>query len=247
MATELVIKDLSVAYGKIVAISEVSFNVKEGEIVTLIGANGAGKTTILRAVSGMVPIMGGSIEFNGQETTGLPSHRILQLGIAHVPEGRGIFTRMTVKENLMIGAFKRNDKEDVKRDLEYVYSLFPRLYERNKQSGGTLSGGERQMLAVGRALMSGASYILLDEPSMGLAPVLVEDIFKICKEISKDGKTILLVEQNATMALNIADRGYVLETGRVILSGEASELADHPEVTEAYLGKTTTKTVEASQ
>jgi len=236
VATGLNVKNLKVAYGNIEAVHGVSFDVKEGEIVTLIGANGAGKSTILRAVSGMIPIKEGTIEFDGTLTGRLPSHKVTQLGMAHVPEGRGVFTRMTVLDNLKVGAFQRNDKQGIQTDLEMVFELFPRLAERRQQLGGTLSGGEQQMLAVGRALMTGASMLLLDEPSMGLAPVLVESIFEVCIDIREQGKTILLVEQNAAMALAIADRGYVLETGNIALSGQADYLANHPEVSKAYLG-----------
>lgn len=236
MERGLAVKDLAVAYGSIKAVHGVSFEVREGEIVTLIGANGAGKSTILRAVSGMIPIIGGSVILNNTDITSRPSHQITQLGMAHVPEGRGIFTRLSVLENLMVGAFKRKDKPEINRDLDYVFSLFPRLLERKKQQAGTLSGGEQQMLAVGRALMTGADMLLLDEPSMGLAPVLVEGIFNICLDIAKAGKTILLVEQNAAMALAIADRGYVLETGFITISGDAGYLEQHPDVLNAYLG-----------
>ncbi|GAW93030.1 ABC transporter ATP-binding protein [Calderihabitans maritimus] len=236
MVKGLVVKNLTVAYGNIEVVHGVSFEVHEGEIVTLIGANGAGKSTILRAISGMIPVKSGTITFNEQEITSLRSHKITELGLAHVPEGRGIFTRLTVLENLMVGAYRRNDKAEVNNDLERVFTLFPRLYERKKQLAGTLSGGEQQMLAVGRALMTGASLLLLDEPSMGLAPVLVESIFEVFVEIAEAGKTILLVEQNAAMALSIADRGYVLETGNITLSGTADYLANHPGVAEAYLG-----------
>lgn len=236
MAKGLSVKDLKVAYGNIEAVHGVSFEVNEGEIVTLIGANGAGKSTILRAVSGMIPVKGGSVILNGTNITSWPSYQIMGLGMAHVPEGRGIFTRLTVMENLMVGAFKRKDKQEINSDLDYVFKLFPRLYERKKQLSGTLSGGEQQMLAVGRALMTGADILLLDEPSMGLAPVLVESIFNICIDIAEAGKTILLVEQNASMALAIADRGYVLETGCIAIEGDAEYLGKHPDVLNAYLG-----------
>ncbi|GBF35282.1 branched-chain amino acid transport ATP-binding protein LivF [Desulfocucumis palustris] len=236
MAKGLSVKGLKVAYGNIEAVHGVSFEVNEGEIVTLIGANGAGKSTILRAVSGMIPVKEGTVILNGTEITSWPSHQITGLGMAHVPEGRGIFTRLTVLENLLVGAFKRKDKKEIDGDLDYVLGLFPRLNERKKQLAGTLSGGEQQMLAVGRALMTGADILLLDEPSMGLAPVLVESIFNICIDIAEAGKTILLVEQNAAMALAIADRGYVLETGSIAIHGDAEYLSKHPDVLNAYLG-----------
>lgn len=239
MEKGLVVKDLTVAYGNIEAVHGVSFEVKKGEIVTLIGANGAGKSTILRAVSGMLPVKSGSVTLDNVNITSMPSNRIMQMGMAHVPEGRGIFTRLTVLENLLVGAYTIKKKSDMEKNMQHVFELFPRLFERKKQLGGTLSGGEQQMLAVGRALMSGANILLLDEPSMGLAPVLVESIFNVCVDIAEDGKTILLVEQNAAMALAIADRGYVLETGSIAFSGGADYLSNHSEVSKAYLGSVT--------
>lgn len=230
------IESLEVAYGGIKALQGVSFYVEEGEIVTLIGANGAGKSSTLRATSGMVPSCSGRVLFKNQEITNLPSHLIARRGMAHVPEGRGIFAKMTVEENLLVATYVRNDADGIKRDLERVFVMFPRLSERRKQGAGSLSGGEQQMLAIGRAIMTGADTLLLDEPSMGLAPLIVQEIFATLREINKSGKTILLVEQNAMMALRIANRAYILETGRIIMSGEASQLITDPEVKKAYLG-----------
>ncbi|NLW59113.1 MAG: ABC transporter ATP-binding protein [Firmicutes bacterium] len=232
----LKVEKLDVYYGNIRALHEVSFEVKQGEIVTLIGANGAGKTTVLHAISGLVPARSGSIRFLDQELTALAPHKIVQLGLAHVPEGRRIFANLTVKENLEMGAYTRKDAKAVKADYEQVFTRFPRLKERLNQMAGTLSGGEQQMLAIGRTLMSRPKLVLMDEPSMGLAPLLVSEIFEIIKEINAAGTTILLVEQNAQMALSIADRAYVLETGRVVLQGEAQALANSEEVRKAYLG-----------
>ena len=231
----LLIRDLTVSYGNIRAVRGVSFEVHEGEIVTLIGANGAGKSSTLRGISGIVPY-GGEIVYRGQSLRGLQADRIVALGIAQVPEGRGIFGNLTVAENLKLAAWQRKDKAEVARDYERVYTIFPRLKERTKQVGGTLSGGEQQMLAVGRALMSRGQILLLDEPSMGLAPVLVRDIFKVLREINQSGTTILLVEQNANMALRLAHRGYVLETGAITLAGSGQELLGDARVKEAYLG-----------
>ncbi|MCL5045403.1 MAG: ABC transporter ATP-binding protein [Actinobacteria bacterium] len=236
MGKVLEVKDLEVAYGGITALHGISLDVDEGEIVTLIGANGAGKSTTLRAISGMIPLRRGSVRLVGKEIGSAPSHSVARLGLAHVPEGRGIFPNLTVRDNLLIAAYPRKDREGVKADLERVFGLFPRLREREKQMGGTLSGGEQQMLAVGRALMTKSRVILLDEPSMGLAPVLVRSIFEVIKEINKQGATILLVEQNALQALRIAHRGYVLQTGRIVLAGSGTELNNHPEVKKAYLG-----------
>jgi len=230
------IESLEVAYGGIKALQGVSFYVEEGEIVTLIGANGAGKSSTLRAISGMVPSCSGRVLFKNQEITNLPSHLIARRGMAHVPEGRGIFAKLTVEENLLVATYVRNDADGIKRDLERVFVMFPRLSERRKQGAGSLSGGEQQMLAIGRAIMTGADTLLLDEPSMGLAPLIVQEIFATLREINKSGKTILLVEQNAMMALRIANRAYILETGRIIMSGEASHLITDPEVKKAYLG-----------
>lgn len=232
----LEIKDLKVWYGAINAIKGINFNVSEGEIVTLIGANGAGKSTVLRAISGLVKQVEGSIKFDGKELLGLPPHRIVNMGVCHVPEGRRIFGNLTVRENLIMGAYTVRDKKLIQEKMEYVFSLFPRLKERINQLGGTLSGGEQQMLAIGRALMSEPRLLLLDEPSLGLAPFLVQEIFKIITDINSRGTTVLLVEQNAHMALQIAHRGYVLETGKIVLEGTAEELANNEQVKKAYLG-----------
>lgn len=236
MGTMLTINDINVFYGAIHAIKGVSLEVNEGEIVTLIGANGAGKSTILRTISGLLKPKTGSIQFEGQEIAGMPAHEIVKTGISQVPEGRRIFAEMTVLENLELGAFTRKDKDGVKADMELVFNRFPRLKERIGQLAGTLSGGEQQMLAMGRALMSRPRLLLLDEPSMGLAPLLIKEIFAIIQDINKTGTTVLLVEQNANMALSIAHRAYVLETGRITLSGDAKELAASDEVRKAYLG-----------
>ncbi|HWR62125.1 MAG TPA: ABC transporter ATP-binding protein [Clostridia bacterium] len=232
----LQVKDLHVSYGAIKAVKGISFEVEEGEIVTLIGANGAGKSTTLRTISGLETAAGGSINFMGTELTKLPPHDIVKLGIAHVPEGRRVFANLSVLENLKLGANLRKDQEGIKNDIKRVFGLFPRLEERKNQSAGTLSGGEQQMLAVGRALMTRGKLMLLDEPSMGLAPLVVEEIFRIIKEINNEGTTILLIEQNAYMALGIANRAYVLETGNIVLQGPASELAKNEDVKKAYLG-----------
>jgi len=232
---QLEVRDLEVHYDGIRALHGVSFTVLKGEIVTLIGANGAGKTSILRAISGLTPYTG-SIVFEGQDLQRVPAHQIVGLGIAHVPEGRGIFGNLTVRENLHLATWQRKDKEEIEVDYDRVFTLFPRLMERRDQPSGTLSGGEQQMLAVGRALMSRGRLLLLDEPSMGLAPRLVREIFRVIQDINQSGVTILLVEQNANMALHIASRAYVLETGAVILSGAGRELLGDPRVKEAYLG-----------
>ena len=232
---QLDVRDLEVHYDGIRALHGVSFSVPKGEIVTLIGANGAGKTSILRAISGLTPYTG-SIVFEGQDLQRVPAHQIVGLGIAHVPEGRGIFGNLTVQENLRLATWQRKDKEEIEIDYDRVFTIFPRLMERRDQPGGTLSGGEQQMLAVGRALMSRGRLLLLDEPSMGLAPRLVREIFRVIEDINQTGVTILLVEQNANMALRIASRAYVLETGAVILSGAGRELLGDPRVKEAYLG-----------
>lgn len=236
MGTMLTINDINVFYGAIHAIKGVSLEVNEGEIVTLIGANGAGKSTILRTISGLLKPKTGSIQFEGQEIAGMPANEIVKTGISQVPEGRRIFAEMTVLENLELGAFTRKDKDGIKADMELVFDRFPRLKERIGQLAGTLSGGEQQMLAMGRALMSRPRLLLLDEPSMGLAPLLIKEIFAIIQDINKTGTTVLLVEQNANMALSIAHRAYVLETGRITLSGDAKELAASDEVRKAYLG-----------
>ena len=234
MSQILKIDDINVFYGSIHAIKGVSLEVNEGEIVTLIGANGAGKTTTLHTVSGLLRPRTGSISFCGEDITKIPAHRLVERGLAHCPEGRRVFLQMTVQENLDMGAYIRRD--DFSASLEEVYELFPRLKERRKQVAGTLSGGEQQMLAMGRALMSHPKLLMLDEPSMGLAPILVEQIFEIIQSLHKSGTTILLVEQNAQAALAIADRAYVLETGKITLSGTGAELAKSDEVRKAYLG-----------
>jgi len=232
----LEIKDLSVSYGAIRALHGVSFHVDEGEVVTLIGANGAGKSTTLRTISGLLPVTSGEVIYDGEAITGDEASSIVRKGVIHVPEGRRIFAPLTVRENLEMGAFTRTDGDEIQEAMEHVFHLFPRLKERLEQAGGTLSGGEQQMLAVGRALMSKPRLLLMDEPSMGLAPILVEEIFNIIGEISQEGVTILLVEQNASMALSVADRGYVLETGAIHLEGAADVLAKDPDVRAAYLG-----------
>jgi len=232
----LKVKDLNVHYGKIHAIKGISFEVNEGEIVTLIGANGAGKTTILQTISGLLKPSEGMITFEGENLNKVPAHQIPVLGIAHVPEGRRIFAEMTVFENLQMGAYIRKDKEQIQEDMEKIFLNFPRLKERIKQIAGTLSGGEQQMLAMGRALMTRPKLILLDEPSMGLAPLLVDEIFNMIQTVNDAGTTVLLVEQNANKALHIANRAYVLETGYIKLSGNARDLLVNPEVQQAYLG-----------
>ena len=236
MSTLLEVKDLSVAYGKIVAVKGISFNVNKGEIVTLIGSNGAGKSTTLRTISGLLAPKSGTITFKGEQISGMQGHDVVKKGITQSPEGRRIFPRMTVSENLDLGAFLRNDKSEIAADFDRVLELFPRLRERLTQKAGTMSGGEQQMLAVARAMMGRPELLLLDEPSMGLAPVLVELIFETIVKIREQGTTILLVEQNALAALDVADRAYVLESGTVKMSGNASELASNDEVTKAYLG-----------
>ena len=236
MSVMLEVKDLSVAYGKILAVKDVSFTVNRGEIVTLIGSNGAGKSTTLRTISGLLHPRTGSIAFKGETISGKAGHEVVKLGITQSPEGRRIFPRMTVSENLDLGAFLRKDKEGVAADYDRVLELFPRLKERINQKAGTMSGGEQQMLAVARALMGKPELLLLDEPSMGLAPVLVELIFATIKTIREQGVTVLLVEQNALAALDVADRAYVLESGSIKMSGSAKELASNDEVTKAYLG-----------
>ena len=233
----LEIRDLEVNYGMIAAIKGVSFDVNEGKVIALIGANGAGKTTILHTITGLLKAKAGSIMFEGHELTNTPAHKIVELGMAHVPEGRRIFSHLTVLENLKLGAYTRKDKDGVAADLRKVYDRFPRLAERKKQIAGTLSGGEQQMLAMGRALMSKPRIIVIDEPSMGLSPIFVSEIFDIIQSISSDGVTVLLVEQNAKKALSIADRGYVLETGKIVLAGEADELINDESVRRAYLGE----------
>ena len=233
----LQVKDLQVYYGVINAIKGVSFEVNEGEVIALIGANGAGKTTILHTITGLVAPKAGSVIFEGKNLVKTPAHKIVGLGMAHVPEGRRVFAHLSVYDNLMLGAFSLNSRAKIDDNLRYVYSHFPRLEERKNQIAGTLSGGEQQMLAMGRALMSNPKIILMDEPSMGLSPLLVNEIFKIIKEVSKDGATVLLVEQNAKKALSIADRAYVLETGRIVMDGKAEDLLNDPRIRAAYLGK----------
>lgn len=233
----LKVENLEVSYGMIKAIKGVSFEVKKGEVVALIGSNGAGKTTILHTVTGLITPNAGSIFLEGKDLGKIPAHSILELGMAHVPEGRRVFQQLTVYENLKLGAFILKDKKQIEKNLQYVYAHFPRLKERKNQIAGTLSGGEQQMLAMGRALMSNPKIILMDEPSMGLSPILVSEIFRIIKEVSEDGTTVLLVEQNAKKALAIADRAYVLETGNIVLSGDAKELMNNDSVKKAYLGE----------
>ena len=233
----LEIKDLCVNYGMIKALKGISFEVNEGEVIALIGANGAGKTTTLHTITGILPAKSGSVTFNGVELTKTPAHKIVKMGMAHVPEGRRIFQQLTVLDNLKLGAFTRNDKDGIAEDMEKIYKRFPRLAERKSQIAGTLSGGEQQMLAMGRALMSRPKIVVMDEPSMGLSPILVSEIFDIITSIRKDGTTVLLVEQNAKKALSIADRAYVLETGRITLSGKASDLINDEQVKKAYLGE----------
>ena len=233
----LEVKDLHVYYGMIHAIKGVSFEVDEGEIIALIGANGAGKTTILHTISGLLSPKSGSIRFEGQELTKIPAHKIVSLGMAQVPEGRRVFAQMSVLQNLKMGAFTRADKAEVEASLQTVFERFPRLAERKAQPAGTLSGGEQQMLAMGRALMSHPKLILMDEPSMGLSPILVNEIFDIIRSVNETGTTVLLVEQNARKALNIANRAYVLETGRVVGGGDAKELMNDDSIRKAYLGE----------
>ena len=233
----LEVKNLEVYYGVIQAIKGISFEVNEGEIVTLIGANGAGKTTTMHAISGLLKLQSGEIDYCGQTISKMEAHKIIRLGLAQVPEGRRVFSGLTVQQNLQMGAYTRRDgKEAIQNDFDMVFDLLPRLKERRNQPAGTLSGGEQQMLAMGRALMSNASMLMLDEPSMGLSPLLVQEIFDIIQNVHKEGMTILLVEQNAQMALSVADRAYVLETGRVVMDGTGAELLTNERVRSAYLG-----------
>ena len=232
----LTLQDVHVFYGAIQAVKGVSLDVRQGELVTIVGANGAGKTTTLRTISGIYRPRGGSITFEGKDLTSLPSHQIVSLGISQAPEGRQIFGSLSVRDNLMLGAIRRGDRGSVPRDLDYVFSLFPVLQERLGQSGGTLSGGEQQMLAIARALMARPRLLLLDEPSLGLAPMLVNRIFAVISRLKETGVTILLVEQNARKALEIADRAYVMETGRIVMEGTARDLARNPAIEKAYLG-----------
>ena len=233
----LKVENLHVAYGAIRALQGISFQINEGEVVTLIGANGAGKSTTLRTISGLLRPIEGDIQFKGRSITRTPAERIVKMGVSQVPEGRQIFSRLTVRENLEMGAFTRTDKREIAASMERVFASFPRLKERINQQGGTLSGGEQQMLAMGRGLMSVPELLLLDEPSMGLAPILVEEIFNIIHSINAQGTSILLVEQNAAMALSVAHRGYVLETGNIVLEGSAQELLENRQVQAAYLGE----------
>ena len=233
----LEVNDIKVYYGMIQAIKGVSFHVDEGEVIALIGANGAGKTTILHTVSGLLTPKEGTITFEGQDLVMIPGHKIVSMGMAHVPEGRRVFAQLSVLQNLMMGAYTRKDKEEITQTLETVFDRFPRLKERQNQMAGTLSGGEQQMLAMGRALMSHPKIILMDEPSMGLSPIFVNEIFDIIQEVSKSGTTVLLVEQNAKKALSIADRAYVLETGKIVLEGKASDLLNNDSIKKAYLGE----------
>ena len=233
----LEIKDLEVFYGMIQAIKGVSFEVNEGEVIALIGANGAGKTTILHTITGLLDARCGSVIFDGTDITKVPAHRIVSMGMAHVPEGRRVFANLSVYQNLKMGAYTRKDKQDIEDTLNMVYGRFPRLKERQNQMAGTLSGGEQQMLAMGRALMSRPRIILMDEPSMGLSPIFVNEIFDIIKEVSASGTTVLLVEQNAKKALSISDRAYVLETGKIVLDGKADDLLNNDSIKKAYLGE----------
>lgn len=233
----LEVKDLEVCYGVIQAIKGISFEVNQGEIIALIGANGAGKTTTLQTITGLIPAKSGKILYEGKDITKTPGYRLVSMGIAHVPEGRRVFAEMTVLQNLRMGAYTRNDKAEVEETLKTIYKRFPRLEERKNQPAGTLSGGEQQMLAMGRALMSRPRLMLMDEPSMGLSPIYVNEIFDIIKEIHQSGTTVLLVEQNAKKALSIADKAYVLETGRIVLSGSAREMMDNEQVKKAYLSE----------
>ena len=233
----LEVKGLQVHYGMIQAIKGIDFEVNKGEVIALIGANGAGKTTILHTVTGLIQASSGTVFFEGKDITKIPGHKIVSLGMAHVPEGRRVFAQLSVYENLLMGAYTRTSKQEIEETMEIVFSRFPRLRERKKQLAGTLSGGEQQMLAMGRALMSHPSIILMDEPSMGLSPIFVNEIFNIIKDVSDSGTTVLLVEQNAKKALSIADRAYVLETGNIVLSGDAKELMNNNEIKKAYLGE----------
>ena len=232
----LEVKDLEVHYGVINAIKKISFNVEEGEIVALIGANGAGKTSTMHAISGLLNGKSGDIIFNGENIMKTPAHKIVSKGLAQVPEGRRIFAQLSVADNLEMGAYLRNDADGIKNDLEHIYTLFPRLRERKKQLAGTLSGGEQQMLAIARALMISPKLLMLDEPSLGLAPIVVKDMFEIISNVAKQGVSILIVEQNLNQALSVADRGYVLETGQIVMEGKASDLLANEQIQAAYLG-----------
>ena len=236
-AAMLKIKGLQVNYGGIQAVKGVDMEVRQGELVTLIGANGAGKTTTMKAITGLKPYSAGDIEYEGKSIKGIPSHELLKRGLAMVPEGRGIFARMSIIENMQMGAYLRNDNEQIKKDVDRIFGFFPRLKERATQLAGTLSGGEQQMLAMSRAILSKPKLLLLDEPSMGLSPIMVEKIFEVVREISKEGITVLLVEQNARLALQAADRGYVMDSGTVTMEGDAKQMLDDPKVRAAYLGE----------
>lgn len=233
----LEVKDLEVYYGVIQAIRGISFEVKQGEIIALIGANGAGKTTTLQTITGLIPSKSGKIFYEGKDITKIPGHKLVSMGIAHVPEGRRVFASLSVLQNLKLGAYTRSDKKELEDTLQMIYKRFPRLEERKNQMAGTLSGGEQQMLAMGRALMSHPKIIVMDEPSMGLSPIFVNEIFQIIQDVSKSGTTVLLVEQNAKKALSIADRAYVLETGKIVLEGDAKELMNNDSIKKAYLGE----------
>jgi branched-chain amino acid transport system ATP-binding protein len=237
MTALLEVEDLRVAYGKIEAVKGISFKVEAGEVVTLIGTNGAGKTTTLRTLSGLLKPVGGQVKFDGKPLAGVAAHRIVAMGLAHSPEGRHIFPRMTIEENLLLGAYLRSDGDGIQKDIQRAYELFPILGERKKQAAGTLSGGEQQMLAMGRALMSRPKLLMLDEPSMGLSPIMMQKIMSTISELKSTGTTILLVEQNAQAALSLADHGHVMETGRVVLSGTGSDLLHDESVRKAYLGE----------
>ncbi|AZQ52036.1 ABC transporter ATP-binding protein [Burkholderia cenocepacia] len=236
-AAMLKIKGLQVNYGGIQAVKGVDMEVRQGELVTLIGANGAGKTTTMKAITGLKPYSAGDIEYEGKSIKGIPSHELLKRGLAMVPEGRGIFARMSIIENMQMGAYLRNDNDQIKKDVDRMFGFFPRLKERATQLAGTLSGGEQQMLAMSRAILSKPKLLLLDEPSMGLSPIMVEKIFEVVREISKEGITVLLVEQNARLALQAADRGYVMDSGTVTMEGDAKQMLDDPKVRAAYLGE----------
>ena len=233
----LEVNDLSVYYGVIQALKGISFEVEEGDVIALIGANGAGKTTTLHALTGLIPVKSGSIVFEGKDITKVPGYKLVSMGIAHVPEGRRVFAQLTVLQNLKMGAYTRNNKQESEETIQKIYKRFPRLEERKNQLAGTLSGGEQQMLAMGRALMSHPRLIVMDEPSMGLSPLYVNEIFEIIKEISAEGTTVLLVEQNAKKALSIANKAYVLETGKIVLRGDAKELMNNDQVKKAYLSE----------
>ena len=237
MENMLEVTGLRVAYGGIQAVKGITFHVEQGEMVALIGANGAGKTSTLKALARMLNAAGGSVRLKGEEISAIAPHDLVGRGMALVPEGRGVFPRLTIHENLLMGAFSRNDQAEIVRDVEHIYGLFPRLKEREKQLAGTLSGGEQQMLAIGRALMSRPKMLLLDEPSMGLAPIMVQKIFEVIQSVAKQGMTILLVEQNAKLALEVSQRGYVMESGEITLSDESKALLDNPRVRQAYLGE----------